>query len=217
MSMYGWESGTIKLPSRAWAPFKKSLRIAHNTQRDNVLTLATQVQEALAQEFKGKRGVELRDTERFIHQKVSSLCQYRADLEYMVCDVVEASLKPNSVWQTRKITQAMLDAHAGPKATVKTRGYQGEGWSITLNDEQRTVRWHVPENNRAVNHARESLMGSTLLRLLNDIDYGRQKDLGGVIVGNDEYNRDVGDAANYISLHFGQAGELAASRMTTVY
>lgn len=99
----------------------------------------------------------------------------------------------------------------GAKATSKTTYYDGGEWSISLNNDKKTVLWSVGENNHAVDDARSSVMGTRLFRELNRIDYGNRKQHGGYIVGNDEYNCDdteYGGAANYLTATFGKAGEI---------
>ncbi|CAM3836706.1 hypothetical protein VRRI112168_02450 [Vreelandella rituensis] len=209
MSRYDWEAGTIKIPTRAWVPLKKVLRETHNAQRERVHKLAEQVQPRLAAEFKGKRDTHESAVRFFTFDLAEKLCREESVAD-LAAELVLESLKEGSAWQTRKITQAMLDTCVGPKATNKTLHYSGGEWDISLDDTARTVHWDVHENNRAVEAARESLMGHTLFKELNRIDYGKQKAMGGVIVGNDEYNQDdcgLGGGGNYETASFGKAGE----------
>lgn len=209
MSRNDWEAGTIKLPTRAWAPFKKALREASNQRRDAVLRKAETLQAKLAVEFKGKRNVPGHQVNEFLRRQMVGTSD--EEMAQAAVNLAKASLKDGSASRTKKITQAMLDTHVAPKATNKTLYYEGGDWSISLNEEQRSVHWYVSENNHAVDRSRESQMGKTLFRELQRIDYGSRKILGGVIVGNNEYNEDceyAGGGANYIAASFGKAGEL---------
>ena len=207
MSRYEWEAGTIKIPTRAWAPLKKALREAHNARREEIRRLAETAQKSLALKFKGKRNVPTHEVEDTIRRALGNCPE---DLFDAADALVEASLKEGSTWRTNKITEAMLSKSAGPKATNKTLEYHGDEWDIHLDDKARRVRWGVDENNHSVERARESWMGDALFRELDRIDFGNRKEMGGVIVGNDEYNEDddsVGGGGNYVTAAYGKAGE----------
>lgn len=76
--------------------------------------------------------------------------------------------------------------------------------SIILDDETRTVIWDVPENNHARENARKDPLARALFRALGAIKWTR--DSGGVIAGNDEYNRDdlsAGAGGNYEVAYYG--------------
>lgn len=207
MSRNEWEAGSIQIPTRAWAPLKKALREAHNDNRDQVLARAERVQQALQAAFKGKRNVQRVDVVREIERAMRG-CP--GECFEAVDSLVNASLKDDGGWRTSKITQAQLDQHVAPKATNKALSYEGDGWVIRLDDAARKVHWRVDENNHAVEGARASHMGQALFRLLRKIDYGNRQTMGGVLVGNDEHNRDdnlADGGANYVTARFGKAGD----------
>lgn len=207
MSRNDWEAGSIKIPTRAWSPLKKALAEAHNQHRERIQNRAERIQKTLEATFKGKRNVKPLDAQREIERALDYCPE---ECFEAVEALVKASLKKGSCWRSNKITQAMLDTHFAPKATNRTLRYEGSEWGITLDDTAHTVHWCVIENNHAVERARESHMGNALFRLLTRIDYGKRKDMGGQIVGNDENNRHDNEAdggANYVTARFGKAGE----------
>lgn len=80
-----------------------------------------------------------------------------------------------------------------------------EDADIELNGEAKTVTWYVHEGNHAREYARQEPIGKLLFQLLNKITWTRGS--GGVIVGNDEYNRDSweeGSGRNYQIQSFGR-------------
>lgn len=208
MSRYDWESGTVYIPAKAWAPLKKALREAWNEQRQRTLRLAETLQSHLKTEFKGRRNINRHEIESFLYRKAEGESR---EVEEAAVRLVFKTLKEGSASQTKKITQGMLSDTIGPKATTATMLYRSshDEWSIALDNESRSVHWCVHENNHAVEEARESLMGDSLFRHLRSIEYGRSKKMGGVIVGNDEYNQDnreYGGGANYVTMSFGKLG-----------
>ena len=97
-----------------------------------------------------------------------------------------------------------------PKATNQTTEYGGPtDYYVTIDNSDKSVHWHVQENNHAVDDARDSWLGRAFFRELKGIDYGKSKKFGGFFVGNDEINRDDGDGTNYITARFGKKGENA--------
>lgn len=83
-------------------------------------------------------------------------------------------------------------------------GFGSGDTSITVSRADRTVFWQVSENNRAVECAHEHPMGVAFFDILGSVRYTRGS--GGVIVGNDEYNRDsveVDGGGNYETCRFG--------------
>jgi hypothetical protein len=110
---------------------------------------------------------------------------------------------------------------ARPKFTRQTFGLpcsvsrgttiQREDWSMTFSDPERTLFWDVSENNRAVDRARQHDFVTRVFQRLNRTKWTRNT--GGVIVGNNEYNRDadyVGGGGNYVSASYGPIGDRAA-------
>ena len=104
----------------------------------------------------------------------------------------------------RRPTKADLE-RAFPTPNNRTKSWSEAGFSITLDG--RSLHWDVPETNRAREHAETTALYQAVLKYLHSITWTRSS--GGVIVGNDECNREdtaVGGAGNYITRSFGPAG-----------
>lgn len=201
MSRSEWEFGSVKIPSKSWGAFKKSLQEAHNQERASAFKYAESIQRELETAFKGKKNVAYQDVVHFVQSYADN-----ADC-FMAVAIVLDSLKKDG-YKTKKITQKMLEEHS-PKANTKTTVFGDDDlYNLSLNNETKTVFWDVPDGNRAVDHARSTKLGRVLLKTLSAIDYGSRNDSGGFFVGNDEINRDDGDGMNYVTARYGKKGEL---------
>lgn len=202
MSRNEWEAGKVVIPSHSWSKLKKGLQKAHNEQREQILKEAENIQAKLAEKFKGLKNIDPCDVRSFILNFPSSDDSGASE------ELAILSLKGDS-YHTKKITQAMLET-IFPKATNQTTEYGGPtDYYVTIDNSDKSVHWHVQENNHAVDDARNSWLGRAFFRELKGIDYGKSKKFGGFFVGNDEYNRDDGDGTNYITARFGKKGENA--------
>ena len=81
---------------------------------------------------------------------------------------------------------------------------------VTLDNDTKTIKWYVPENNHAREHAEASWLGRVVFGALNRIEWPSRGKTGGVLVGNDEYNREasyVGGGGNYVTATYGPLGK----------
>jgi hypothetical protein len=214
MSCYEWESGTITLPAKDWANFRKTLLMKWNAKQDEFLAEAERAFAAIKAAAKGKRG-EVRtlaiqttlaraaggrlsswgfegDHER--HDALGAMlfdrdARYRLDLGTLH-KPRKADLKRVKI--TQDCTINLPDA------------------SVTFHNATKSVTWDVPENNHAKDHAHEHWFAKALFSALGKIEWtGRT---GGQIVGNDEYNRDnrdSGGGGNYVTREYSKAKQAA--------
>jgi hypothetical protein len=85
--------------------------------------------------------------------------------------------------------------------------------AIILDTGDCLASWDVPENNHACEHARAHPIAKAFFRALGQIEWSRGS--GGVIVGNDEYNRDgrgLDDGGNYEVAYYGPPRKTKSSR-----
>ena len=68
--------------------------------------------------------------------------------------------------------------------------FDDEDCSVVFDNDSKTARWTVHENNHAVEHARASVLGTAFFAAMAKVTWTRGS--GGQIVGNDEYNQDAG-------------------------
>ena len=182
MSCYNWESGTITLPAKEWAGFRKGLLEAWNKRQLELLERAKRVHATLKAVCKGKRGKN-RDAAlkaaigRHIDHNDEDLTElvltYDRDKRAYALNGSQPQRKALKLFAVSKDAEVRL-----PDADVH---FQNKG---------RTVTWDVPENNRAVEHANNHWFAQLLFEKLGRIAWSRGT--GGKIIGNDEYSRDAG-------------------------
>lgn len=204
MSRYDWEAGTIKIPAAEWVGFKKALRNAWAEEQERRLKLAEKLYEELVAAGKGRRNFNyvgalngLLDQPRY--REVDEL---GTSFEYALFKDVKT--EPGKHPKPRKPKKADFPL-PNSKTLSFSAGYDGH---ISLIEETRSVRWAVSENNRAVEDARDSVMGRKLFALLARMTWVRGS--GGSLVGNDEYNResrDYGGGSNYVTACYGPLGK----------
>lgn len=207
MSKYEWESGSIRIPTREMPKLKKTVLNAALAYREKVLEQANRAQDRLAQKLKGARGLNSFEFDSAFRDVCGQL---RVDdcMFWEVESLISKSKKKNSLTTFNKITEKMVTEVLGKKPNSRTVSYDIGEASFGFNGSE--VFWDVPENNHAVDRAHEHPLAEALFRALGRINYGKNKRMGGVLVGNDEYNRDadwVGGGGNYVTSRFGPAGE----------
>lgn len=204
MSRYDWESGTLKIPSKEWGPLKKRLIAGWNEYIKRRHELAITLFNHLKNESKGKRNFDFRRAADAWVQRQRD-CDSAWELPGLVYRSKEDGKPPKLVMPKKK------DFAPAKSNTLRFHSVLFCYWegSITLDNEQRTLRWHVSENNRAVEGAWNHPMGKVLNQALKGINWTRAT--GGTFVGNDEYNQDdhgEGGGANYVTKRFGPLGQI---------
>jgi len=206
MSCNDWERGEIVIPSAEWAAFKARIRDDLNKASERQLELATKLHAHLnspAVKDRKLKGYDLYlEAERFV-QKASerpssfSPARYsREDADLALRAVVERTYGPKTV--TVKVKAPRKNAF--PKYGNTAVTFQGDEHVLHLDNETRTAKWGVHENNHACERARESAIGMAFFGSLGKIK-NWTRGSGGTIVGNDENNRDSryeGGGANYV-------------------
>ena len=191
MSCYEWERGEIRLPRSCFSSFKRDLIEIYNSYMDLCKVIADELYSQVLIESKNKRNFNYHFaiTERIYDTKA---------LDRQGARLVTNSMLPlNKQGKPKK--PKLKDF---PKLTNKADRI---GRYIHLDRKTRTLIWDVQENNHACETARSSHMGVALFKLLSRVDW--KNGSGGIIVGNDEYNRVEsfyeGGGANYVKTIFG--------------
>lgn len=214
MSKYGWERGTLKLPSAAWAPFKQALQAGMTKHKEQDYALALKLHAALTEQKKGKRGFDLGkafEAEHYATIREASFSGWSS--------VSKAAKYPFKTTEYHELKNAILGKGETPnlckpqkkdfpKCTSATLTFSGDSCSVYLTNATRQVTWDVEDNNRSVERAHETALGCLLFNLLAKVKWTRAT--GGTINGNDEYNRDnkgEDGGGNYVSHRFGPLGE----------
>lgn len=210
MSCYEWESGTIKIPAKAWSAFRKALIKAWNDRQDKALDLAKEAYKAINDksnsdltfpEDKFYRWAE--DNSSQLNARNEERLELRSDIFNALREPVEVDYPSYDGKTYKKVIgyKIRLPTAACMKYKKLTEScvLNLPDATISLDNENQSVRWNVPENNRARERARRDPIAQLLFSLLGKIEWSRGS--GGEIVGNDEYrrdNRDPGGGGNYV-------------------
>lgn len=168
MSCYEEAAGTIKLPAREAATFRRDLAAEANRIHERRRGLAREVYEAL----KGRKHADL----------------YGAVYEYLS----HRGLARDVDWAFEAITRADRPGRAlaprKPKRVAARRvELRGEDFAIVA--EGREVRIRVFENNHAVENAEADALFAAAIRRLRRVRWTRGS--GGTVLYQSEYTRDA--------------------------
>lgn len=211
MSRYDWEKGTLKIPTAAWKPLRDTLALAFNKLQDEAYALAVEVHAKLV-------AVKASGGSKALHPSVWDTLSAddagrrlvarmeNSHARYAILSSVQT--KDEATGKVKLTAPKKKDfAHAvSTKATSYPVG-DGEG-QILIHHETHQVTWQVFENNHAVDRAHAARMAVVLFEALRRVKWARQS--GGVVTGNDEYNRSQdgeGAGAHYVTMRFGPLGE----------
>lgn len=217
MSRYDWEKGTLKIPAREWVAFKRRFCEGVNRHQDVVLQCALNDYEKLMAAGKGKRNFDYPEAfNRITMTNRSPNFQGNYTSIGPYTDKIEPVLFPEGAYalgaggkrkpaKPRRPLKKDFPLVKASKPGVVNVGDEGE---IMFHEKEKSVTWDVPENNHAVERARNEPVAHVFFEALNKVTWTRGS--GGVIVGNDEYNRDSDcpfGGSNYITQGFGPKGE----------
>lgn len=214
MSHYDWEEGSIVLSTKELAAFRKAAAEHYNKALLADFEQLGKLAAALKLAGKGKRGfdfraalsTELTRTVRVAWEGTSAVWKFKLldddDAAIMGLLLDKAGKLVTLKKSAFKLASVRSDMAYPPQhCPAYTDG------SFHFDAAKRTVTWCVSEGNHACERARESHMGRFFFSYLKKVVWTRGT--GGVIVGNDEYNRDdreYGGGANYTKDHFGPRG-----------
>ncbi len=194
MSCYNWESGNIVIPKRAYYGFKTAIIREHNRLEEERLLRIKSYVIKLKQATHNTRG---ENRKRLLAESAERLLPH----EYNHPDV-NIALECFNL----KRSPQRKDVDFLP---VRTSHYlQIDEWSLSFNDDRHVVRWCITENNHAVERSNSQPLAVFTKQLLAKMKWTRRT--GGLLIGNDEYNRDVRDyeEANYVTVSYGPLGSL---------
>jgi hypothetical protein len=184
MSNFNWEEGTIKIPAREWVRARRALIEAYNKHQDERLALAREAYHAAKKEAAGRRGF---NQARWVESQ-----ERYYEISWYLC-------KPN-------LKRVFAPKRSQFPRVLLTKGVflRYDECCITLNNLARTVFYSSGENNRQVERAREHPITRKLFQILGGIKWTRGS--GGVLTGNDEYNRECkgdGGGGCYVTARYG--------------
>jgi len=190
MSCYNWEEGTIRLPKTKYMSIKKEFVAGYNVYLLDQLERSKKLREHVLTVNKGKRNVHWWD--------VLSCHMDRFSVDW---STVNKMLQSTDGKKPRNLNKKLMGL-ANSKTTIFD--VSGDEAVIKFIDEYKSVEWYVPENNRAVERARDSKIGELFFQVMRTVTWTRGT--GGEIVGNDEYtrdSRDSGGGGNYVTTKYG--------------
>lgn len=204
MSCYEWEAGNIKIPSAEWAKVKLSIRKDVNAYQQVMLEAAEDIYNVLTVKLPElKKQVAAKTINAFmIETKLYEIAKERLDLYARRRGVTFHEGASNTILMTIAFKRDPKDWN---KHTIKLKKplkkdfpihngavnhFDDGDCSLTFDNDTRTVRWDVPENNHACDRAREGTLGKAFFKAMESVTWTR--DSGGSIYGNDEYNRESG-------------------------
>ncbi|WP_114906620.1 hypothetical protein [Ornithinimicrobium murale] len=205
MSKYEWERGEIKLPTAEFAKVRQRVQ-------DAAAKVKTDAFEQTQSFWKGLSRKEQTDPQA-----------YREALYHWARQVPHGPAR-DEAWQ-------MLGGHEGmsrparvQKSDVdfpnsRTTHFRCDEASVSFDRKNSTMTWDVAENNHSVERANESWLAGATFGALADVKW-TGKNTGGVLTGNDEYNREAdysGGGASYTTAGFGPIGALQAPSHTSPY
>lgn len=213
MSINEWESGGITIPAAQWAGFRTTLIKAWNDKQLQTFEKAKVAHAAAKLAIKGLRtGTDSLDRIRrnALYGAIAKVCGGTWDQGYFVPPDVSTRYGHTKALENPTDARGLFESirdlivtgrqgktlglQAPKKGSLKlapvTRdfhAYIGEA-SIALSNELRRVVWNVPENNRACERANAHWFAGLLFAELDKVTWTRGS--GGVITGNNEYNRE---------------------------
>jgi hypothetical protein len=207
MSCYEWESGTIKIPSADWAKTKAAVREAVNRRQTALFEVAERVHKELSTSLPElKKDLKAKKiTEWDLEKKLDQIIDRHMDAvgnrhggRHGLFDEYDGSEIEDKVVITRDPkTRAYVSPRLRkplkkdfPLAGNNVGHFTAGDCAVVFDNDKKTARWEVYENNHAVEHARATALGIAFFKAMEKITWTR--DSGGKIIGNDEYNRDSG-------------------------
>lgn len=228
MSHYDWERGEFVLSTAEFRRVRNELAAAVNKMSAEDLKTAEEIYAALLQKKKtAPRGTSW-------HTLFNEVAFEEVKIRRYGYDSTQPRYEFNnlSAWRLERIlferetkneAGQVVRTTDGPPMKPKKKDFpvvpatkfdgvvlEDTEATITLNPKNRTLVWNVSQNNHAVDRARGHKLGGLLFSILSKVNWTRGT--GGVITGNDEYNRDnksLGGGRNLLKESFGPRGEQA--------
>lgn len=204
MSCYEWTSGEVVIPTGQYAGVKKMIRDAHTAYL--------------------QRGYE--EAQKFwsglTRRQQTDVEAYREALQLWLYGDYSSNRDGGASDDLVSLLGWVLSprgsAETGPRRLLKTdltwpnsrTTHMGDGdLDISFVDERHAVRYDVGENNHARDHAQRSHLHKAFYDAMDKVRWTRTS--GGVLLGNDEYNREggyemEGGGGSYVVDAFGPLG-----------
>ena len=215
MSKYGWESGTVTLPTAAVSGVRKAVCDAANRLHAEVLAECLRLWEGPI--------AKTNSVELYFERLESAADAPRGrTVGQAVSDAANGVMTGIVGWSGGRAAQRTpraprasdVEAYA-PSANTRTTSFGGRSDEWHIRGDGAKLHYNSGDNNHQVEHAREHPVVAAMMRELGRLDWTRAT--GGMFTGNDEYNqesRDSGGGGNYITAAYGPLGEAEQAGMS---
>lgn len=177
MSRYEWEEGEFTIPAAEWSRVKKDIRSRVNDASARSYVIAEDI-------YKSVTSIRPKIVGDAAYRKASDILRIRYQKRDDSDDILYKLFRGSDTTIARPAKKDFpiyktADTHLSEGAC-----------SVHFDNDTRTIKWHVHENNHACERAREGALGSALFSVLSTVKWTRGT--GGRVWGNDEYNADSG-------------------------
>lgn len=225
MSRNDWERGEFKLPSAEFATFRKAMQDVDRARKEKAFAITQDFWKTLKGKQKTDRAAYMQALQEWQNKHYVEQDLARSRYSYRQPDPIDESARemahgllyakgseyflgeggrsqhdPN-----RKPTRVLASDVAYP--TNRTTHFEDGECSVSFDKDKKTVYWTTGHNSRAVERAHDTPLGRAFFKHLNQVRWTHGT--GGVMTGNDEYNRDTtyeGGGANYVTGAYGYIG-----------
>jgi hypothetical protein len=171
MSKYERERGDYIIPSSEWAGLKRKIRERYNRMQQDRYELAERIHERIDQKGEDFSEAFKGETESYSRSVFGGRSKYPRYDGPSLPDPDRSKIKQELY---RKDHGRLLTPRkkAFPKKTNRDTSFKLDMIGrpvVSLSNESRRVRWHVSENNRAVEDAREHPVAKAFFAALADI------------------------------------------------
>lgn len=206
MTCMSEEKGTISFTQTGYMDVMRQIRKSYNDHINDVYAAALALHAKLAAMSGGKVSEKRK---ALFKDHVTDFRFYWGYNDKVVCDDYDlCQLVQTEMFRgaNGKLTKPRRSAF--PKLTNKIASfvfYCGTEGSVSLNEKTNSIRWEVDENNHAVEHARNSILGGRFIGILHKYKWRRNE--GGVWYYMDEFSRESDGNAEYESEFWGPVGK----------
>lgn len=208
MSCYGWEHGEIRLPTAEFSKVRQKVQ-------DAATTVKTEAFEKTQSFWKGLSRKEQTDPDAYR----AAMYRWERDTSPgpardMALGLIGYHHYPAAALKPARVKKSDVDF-----PTNRTTQFYSDDLFVTFDRQSSIMVWDVAENNRSVDRANQSWLAEATKGALGEVRW-TGKNTGGVLVGNDEYNREAdyaGGGGNYVTEGFGPLGAIEAPNHTEPY
>jgi hypothetical protein len=212
LSNYEWERGEFTLPAAEFAHVRQAVQAADADHKKRVFAKTQGFWEDLSRKEKTGGKAYLAAVARLAEEHPASprgffsLSERELGEERQDQAAREAAIDMLHAKGYGARPSRVLQAEMGFPVN-RTTTFHTAHCSVKFDAANRTVTWDVPENNHACEHARSSHLAAAFFGAIGKVPWTHGT--GGVITGNDEYNRGSRAAdggANYVKAAYGYLG-----------